>query len=146
MKDLRGEELDLKQGSPLPSEKGTPFSFTCTLKIKIQAQNLASNVLMCSILLESDSQFENKYCTEMRSGSEAGSYLRRIDFVYHSTLGLRVIKKEKIRFENSSGRCLSSPRAKTVNALYLPVCTGISALNLVYGASSFNLRILKYNR
>jgi len=28
-------------------------------------------------------------------GSEAGSYLRRIDFVYHSTLGLRVIKKKK---------------------------------------------------
>ena len=32
---------------------------------------------------------------EMCSGSEAGSYLRRIDFVYHSTLGLRVIKKKK---------------------------------------------------
>ena len=32
---------------------------------------------------------------EMCSGSEAGSYLRLIDFVYHSTLGLRVIKKEK---------------------------------------------------
>ena len=29
------------------------------------------------------------------SGSEAGSYLRLIDFVYRSTLGLRVIKKEK---------------------------------------------------
>ena len=27
------------------------------------------------------------------SGSEAGSYLRLIDFVYHSTLGLRIIKK-----------------------------------------------------
>ena len=33
--------------------------------------------------------------TEMCSGSEAGSYLRLIDFVYHSTLGLRVIKKKK---------------------------------------------------
>ena len=32
----------------------------------------------------------------MCSGSETGSYLRLIDFVYHSTLGLRVIKKEKI--------------------------------------------------
>jgi len=31
----------------------------------------------------------------MGSGSEAGSYLRLIDFVYHSTLGLRVIKKKK---------------------------------------------------
>ena len=36
----------------------------------------------------------NNY-TEMCSGSEAGSYLRRIDFVYHSTLGVRVIKKKK---------------------------------------------------
>ena len=35
------------------------------------------------------------YFTEMCSGSEAGSYLRLIDFVYHSTLGLRVIKKKK---------------------------------------------------
>ena len=31
----------------------------------------------------------------MCSGSEAGPYLRLIDFVYHSTLGLRVIKKKK---------------------------------------------------
>ena len=31
----------------------------------------------------------------MCSGSETGSYLRFIDFVYHSTLGLRVIKKTK---------------------------------------------------
>jgi len=29
----------------------------------------------------------------MCSGSEAGSYLRLIDLLYHSTLGLRVIKK-----------------------------------------------------
>ena len=32
---------------------------------------------------------------EMCSGSEAGSYLRLIDFVYLSTLGLKVIKKKK---------------------------------------------------
>ena len=31
----------------------------------------------------------------MCSGSEAGSYLRLIDFVYHSTLGLRVTKKRR---------------------------------------------------
>jgi len=36
---------------------------------------------------------ENNYYTEMCS-AEAGSYLRRIDFVYHSTLGLEVIKKK----------------------------------------------------
>jgi len=29
------------------------------------------------------------------SSSEAGSSLKRIDFVYHSTLGVRVIKKKK---------------------------------------------------
>jgi len=34
------------------------------------------------------------YFTEMCSGSETGSYLRLIDFVYHSTLGVRVIKKK----------------------------------------------------
>jgi len=33
--------------------------------------------------------------TEMCSGSEAGSYLRLIDFVYHPTLGLRVITKKQ---------------------------------------------------
>ena len=40
------------------------------------------------------SQFENNYFTEMCSGSEVGSYLRLIDFVYHSALGWRVIKKK----------------------------------------------------
>jgi hypothetical protein len=32
---------------------------------------------------------------EMCSGSEAGSYLRLKDFVYDSTLGLRVIKRKQ---------------------------------------------------
>ena len=41
--------------------------------------------------------FENNYFTEMCSGSEAGSYLRLLDVVYHSTLGLRVIKKKRFR-------------------------------------------------
>ena len=35
--------------------------------------------------------------SEMCSGSEAGSYSRLIDFVCHSTLGLRVIKKKNVR-------------------------------------------------
>jgi len=34
----------------------------------------------------------------MCSGSEAGSSLRLIDFVYHSTLGLRVMKKKRGTF------------------------------------------------
>ena len=41
------------------------------------------------------SQFEDNHFKEMCSGSEAGSFLRLIDFVYHSTLGLGVIKKKK---------------------------------------------------
>ena len=40
-------------------------------------------------------KLENNYFTEMCSGSEAGSYLRFIVFVYYSTLGLRVIKKKR---------------------------------------------------
>ena len=35
------------------------------------------------------------YSTEMRSGFEAGSYLGLIDFVHHSTLGSRAIKKKR---------------------------------------------------
>ena len=38
---------------------------------------------------------QNQYFTEMCSGSEAGSYSRLIDFVYHSTLRLRVIKRKE---------------------------------------------------
>ena len=47
------------------------------------------------------SQFENNSFTEMCSGSKAGLYLRRIDFVYHSTLGVRLIQKK--RFYRSRG-------------------------------------------
>jgi len=43
------------------------------------------------------SQFDNNHFTEMCSGSEADSYLRLIDFVYYSTLGLRVIQKKTPR-------------------------------------------------
>ena len=39
----------------------------------------------------------------MCSGSEAGSYLRLIDCVYHSTLGLRVIKKISMLPRSISG-------------------------------------------
>jgi len=41
----------------------------------------------------------------MCSGSDAGSYLRLIDFVSHTTLGFRVIKKKKkkkVRFQAKS--------------------------------------------
>ena len=39
------------------------------------------------------SQFKNTFFTKMCGGSDASSYLRLTDFVYHSSLGLRVIKK-----------------------------------------------------
>jgi hypothetical protein len=35
------------------------------------------------------------YFTEMCSGSEAGLHLRLVDFVYHSTLGLRATQKRR---------------------------------------------------
>jgi len=54
---------------------------------------------------------ENKYFTEMCSGSESGSYLRLIDFVYHSTLRLRVIKKKK-RTNSPRTRCLPAERER----------------------------------
>jgi len=56
----------------------------------------------------------------MCSGSEEGSYLMLTDFVYHSTVGLRVIKKKEKRFRSklapgvvrrwSQRAFLSSPR------------------------------------
>ena len=42
---------------------------------------------------ENHHHLENNYFKKMCSGSEAGSYLRLTDFVYHSTLGLRAIKR-----------------------------------------------------
>ena len=40
-------------------------------------------------------KFENNCFTEMCNGFEAGSYLRLTDFAYHSSLGMRVIKKKR---------------------------------------------------
>jgi len=45
----------------------------------------------------------------MCSDSEAGSYLRRIDFVCHSTLGLRVIMKKKFRLYVRDATTTSAP-------------------------------------
>jgi len=49
---------------------------------------------------------ENIYFTETCSGSEVGSYLRLIDCVYHSTLGLRVGKKKKKEGPHENSRKL----------------------------------------
>ena len=51
------------------------------------------------------SGFKNNYFAERCSGSEEGSYFRLIDFVYHSTLDLRVIKRrEEARLPHSQPR------------------------------------------
>jgi len=63
------------------------------------------------------------YFTEMCSGSEAGSYLRLIDFVFHSTLGLRVIQKKK---RGGSGRsCLEWECSHRASSPPLGTCTGL---------------------
>ena len=46
----------------------------------------------------------------MCSGSETGSYLRIIDSVYHSTLGLREIKEKK----NYDGSFFAQPTGVVV--------------------------------
>ena len=55
------------------------------------------------------SQLENNSFTKTCSGSEADSYLRRIDLVYHSSLGLRVIKKKKGRDLRAVRRSAQTP-------------------------------------
>jgi len=62
----------------------------------------------------------------MCSGSEAGSYLRRIGFVCHSTLGLRVIKKKKNK---------EADRARHLALLARLVC-----LHLLLRVSGFGFR------
>ena len=44
----------------------------------------------------------------MCSGSDAGSYLRLVGFVYHSTLGLRVMQKKK-RNRGGTAACPVKP-------------------------------------
>jgi len=61
-----------------------------------QAQNV--NLRIVPYSLDSGTGRElpgNRTKPLMCSGSEAGSYLRLIDFVYHSALGSKVIKKKK---------------------------------------------------
>ena len=64
----------------------------------------------------------DNYFTEMCSGSEAGSYLRLIDFVYHSTLGLRVTKKKKKL--RGRRRWMIVRSAVSVQVLGFRVCDG----------------------
>ena len=49
--------------------------------------------------------YENSHSTEIFSGSEAGSYSRRVDFMCHSILGLGVIKKKKKKQKKHKTPC-----------------------------------------
>jgi len=55
-------------------------------------------VCVCVCVCETEREREREREREQEpgcSGSEAGSYVRLIVFVYHSTLGLRVTKKKR---------------------------------------------------
>ena len=54
-----------------------------------------SNATCCAALNVERIGLRRTALTEMCGGFEAGSYLRLIDFVYHSTPGLRVVKKKR---------------------------------------------------
>jgi hypothetical protein len=53
----------------------------------------------------------------MCSSAEAGSYLRLIDVAYHSTLGLRVIKKKKMTFTSNEFGSVNGIPALTSNSI-----------------------------
>ena len=74
--------------------------------VTFKEQPLYRNVLRTTTLQK---YFKNDHFTKKCSGLEAGSYLRFIDFVYQSTLVLRVIKKRRrtlgasvVRFDRST--------------------------------------------
>jgi len=71
------------------------------------------------------------YFTEMCSGSEACSYLRLIDCVYHSTLGLRVIKKKK-EPRASEGRGRNSRSGAAPGGFHLRSNRLVQALDLYW--------------
>jgi len=121
---LRGRFMN---GDRSPSTPGTEYGVDC-LTCAIFAghqfgakQGPGSPNRRNQIIL--GSQFEDNYFTEMCSGSEAGSYLRLIDFVYHSTLVLRVIEKRSSYWERVGHPPALSGRP---NCLF-PVlcCTGV---------------------
>ena len=77
-----------------PPVTGTNLT-TPHVKYALSSPRVASEAAQCRTGLLVRSQFEKNCFTEMCSGSEAGSHLRLIDFVYHSTLVLRVKERER---------------------------------------------------
>jgi len=79
-------------GLPRPSEAGTPQSDSRAFARKPRPEPSIES-LVWSIFARHRT-VANNYSTEMCSGSEAGSYVRLMDAVYHLTLGLKVKKKD----------------------------------------------------
>jgi len=74
---------------------------------------------------------QNNYFTEMCSGSEAGSHLRLIEFVYHSVLGLGVIKKKSEMIDSSSrSASVICSRATPVNVYLSEINTHMVCIYL----------------
>ena len=69
--------------------------FCCSRSFRVAS---SSSCIFLSTTCHQQGQFKNNYFTEMCSGSEAGSYVRLIDFVYHTTLDMRVIKMKRGQF------------------------------------------------
>jgi len=67
----------------------TPYSRCCTGESRVRKSTIWS-------FREDWWYHENSYCTEMCSGSEAGSYLRLTDFVYHRFRGGLVFKARRL--------------------------------------------------
>jgi len=75
---------------------------------------------------------------EMCSGSEACSYLRFIDVVYHSTLGVRVIKKKKKSSEDPARTQRDAPLPSDQGTPY----SYLRLIDFVYH-STLGLRLIK---
>ena len=59
-------------------------------RVQVSCPAPHQHVHLGQIMCDLERNNKNNVFTEMCSGSEAGSYVRRIDFLYQSTLGLRV--------------------------------------------------------
>ena len=76
--------------------QGTPTHSHISPSILVYEDSVSRHGDQCWQLEDAVHRFAaGQYFTEMCSGSEAGSYLRLVDLMYHSTLGLRVMNKRR---------------------------------------------------
>ena len=80
---------------------------------------------------------ESNYFTETCSGSEAGSYIRLKDFVYHSTLGLRVIQRHTSAKSGAEESLVSPKHGNQIHRDFV-----FKAHRLLYH-STLGLRVIK---